>query len=142
MAIAASLPTLNTQILQALSMGTAAQSTTVATIISLGVASAALTGQMVAGPILIPVIPAGLSATQSLMTQSLNMGNGAQPSTVAQMMAQAVSLCAPLVPPVGLAVLQTQILQALSLGNSVQPSTVAQMMAQGIINYFQMGLVI
>lgn len=141
MPIASSQPMLQSQIISALSQGPAVQTTNVATTIGTAVASSASTGLLPGVPP-IPVIPAGVSACIALISQALNMGSAAQVSLTAQNIAQAVSVCAPMVPPIGLAFLQSQIQSALSMGSAAQVSTIAPIIASAIITYYGMGTVI
>ena len=139
MPIAAGIPILQTQILSALSLGNAAQQSVIAAQIAAAVASVAPMGLFPAGPAMIPLIPAGVAATQAQILSALSMGNAAQQSVVAAQMAAGISLCAPMAPPAGLSFLQMQIQNALSLGQAAQQSVISTIIATAISTYYMMG---
>jgi hypothetical protein len=144
MPIAASLSPLQTQIQNAFKMNMSAQSDTVALSIVNAVVSIVPTGLFPMPPPAppIPLSPAGASAAISMVQNAYKMGMGAQSDTVATMLAQAISVIAPLAPPSGLSLLQTQLKNAYKLGMSSQSDTVAMLMAQAIIQYYLAGGII
>lgn len=139
MPIAAGLPILQSQLNTALNMGPAAQQATVATIIASAVAMVAPMGFFPPAPIPIPLIPAGMAAGQSMISNALNMGPAAEQSTVAQMIATGISLIAPIAPPAGMSTLKSQIESALKMGQAAQIPTVATMIAVAIPTYYMTG---
>lgn len=142
MPIAAAFPLLNNQIANALSMDIAADPNTVATIIATAVGQASSMGLLPAAPAPIPLVPAGLSAGQNLITNALNLQIAADIKIVATIMATGISLIAPLAPPAGLSYLQNEIANALSMDIAAQQKTVALMISNAIIQYYTMGGII
>jgi len=137
--IAASQSLLKTQIKAALSLGKGASASSTATQIAAAVASAAPTGLFPPAPTPIPLVPAGLSAGQALITQSLSLGKGATISGTAQAMAAGISVIAPVAPPAGLSLLQTQISSALSAGKGADIDLVATQLSIAIVQYYVTG---
>lgn len=139
MPIAAATSTLNSSINAALNMGKAAnQSAVIAQII------AALGSSIPMGlyptspspPFPIPLVPSGIAAAQAQALSGFSMGKAADVDTVAKILANAVSLAAPIVPPSGLSALESQIKNALSMEKSANQATVASLLATAIIQYY------
>ena len=91
---------------------------------------------------MIPLVPAGFSAGKSLIENALKLDKAANSDTVSMMMAQGISVIAPMAPPAGLSFLQTQLKTALNLGIASNPITVSLMIASAIPQYYMMGGVI
>lgn len=136
MPIAASTPALAAQISNAFSLGTVANQTAVALIITSAIASIAPSGLFPLGTILTPLIPAGFSACQNQIENSLNLGIAANPTLVGQIMGLAISVLCPIVPPIGLIALQNQLKNALNLQQTANPQTVGNALASAIITYY------
>ncbi len=135
MPIPAGYSLLQTQIQQALSMKQGAQIPSTGALIGTAVSSIVPMG-LYPPPLFPPLVPAGVSAGISMIQQALSMKQGAQISTVSQMIATGVSLIAPLVPPAGLSTLKSQIESALSMKQGAQIPTVSSLIAQAIILYY------
>lgn len=142
MPIAASFPILNSQITNAFNLGPAAKPDLVAQMITSAVASAVPLGYLPAAPSPIPLAPVGFSNCNSIIKNAFNMGPAANIMTTSSMMAQGISVLAPLAPPTGLPALQSQIVNAFSLGLAAQPNIVALMISQAIIQYYLAGGII
>ena len=142
MPIAASLPILQTQVANSFNMGKGAQSTIVATIIASAVASAAPMGLFPSAPVPIPLVPSGFSAGKVMIENAFKMANGANVDAVSLMIANGISLIAPLAPPAGLSFLQMQIKNAMSMGAGATPQIVAMTIANAIPQYYMMGGII
>lgn len=88
---------------------------------------------------IIPLTPAGLSASIGIMVSGLSMGRGAQISTTSKQMAQAISVLAPICPPAGLSILSSLIEASMSMGKGARVDTVAKQIAQAVVTYYQAG---
>lgn len=139
MPIAAATSTLNSSIATALQMGKAATpSVVVAQIIGALGASIpmGLYPTSPTPPFPVPLVPAGIAAAQAQALSGFSMGKAADIDTVAKILANAVSLAAPIVPPSGLSALESQIKNALSMGKSANQATVASLLATAIVQYY------
>lgn len=139
MPIAAATSTLNSSINAALNMGKAANQSIVVAQIIAGLGSAIPMGLYPTSPsppFPIPLVPAGIAAAQSQAISGFSMGKAADIDTVAKILANAVSLAAPIVPPSGLSALESQIKNALSMGKSANQATVASLLSTAIIQYY------
>lgn len=139
MPIAASQSLLKTQIKAALSLGKGANINTTAIQIAAAVASAVPTGFFPIAPTPIPLVPAGLSAGQSLITQAFSLGKGATISATSQALAAGISVIAPTAPPAGISLLQTQISSALSAGKGADIDIIATQLSIAIVQYYTTG---
>jgi len=142
MPIAAALTPLQSQIDAAQNAGVAGSPSLTSTQIATALASAVPMGIIMLGPTPTPLVPAGFSATQSLLQAAFNMGVAGTPSSVAQMIASAISVMAPLAPPIGLSALQSMIQAIFNLGLAGSSSTTAQMLATAIVTYYTSGAVL
>ena len=142
MPIAASLPTLQAQIINAFNLGPAAQPDLVGTLITQAVATSCVTGLLPSAPSPIPLTPSGFSNGLSQIKSAFNQGAEAQTNLVAQKIAQGVSVIAPIAPASGVSALQSQINNAFNLGATAQPNLVATMISQAIIQYYIAGGII
>lgn len=138
MPIQASLPVLQSQLIQAFSMDKGASIPISAQMIGSAVGSIVPTGIFPPFPPA-PLVPAGLPAGISLLQQAMSLDKGANKATVSKMIAQAVSLIAPMAPPAGLSVLANQIEIAFSMDKGAQKQPVASQIATAIITYYTMG---
>lgn len=138
MPIASMQSALQSQIYSALSMGPGAKISTTAQIITSGISSTVSVG-IIPGTPPTPTTPTGFSSALSQIETALSMGPGAKIPSVAQQIATAVSVIAPIIPPSGLAALQSQLQAALSLGPSAVPMTFSQLMSTAVISYFLAG---
>jgi len=143
MAIAATMPSLQSQIANAMQKGPAAEPPVVAADIIGAVAQSASAGlQPLPGPAPpIPVIPAGQVAATAIYTGVL-LANPPDSSISAAGLAGAVALVAPQVPPFGLMTLRTQLEVSLNKGPAAEVQIIAQEWASAIIAYYNAGGVI
>jgi hypothetical protein len=139
MPIAASQSLLQNQIKSALSLDKAANKPLVATLIASAIASAVPMGLLPSVPSPIPLAPAGFAGTQSGIQGAFDLGPAATPDLVAQLMASAISLCAPLAPPAGLTMLQSQIASALKKDQAANKDILALELATAIVSYYTAG---
>jgi hypothetical protein len=142
MPISAGLPILQAQLKSIASMGVAATPQLIATMLSSALAAIAPMGLLAAGPAMIPLVPAGITGTQSMLNSAYNTGTGGKSTVTSQMIAAAVSILCPMVPPTGITLLQTLLSNVDSLGVAGTPDLTAQLQASAIITYFTTGLVI
>lgn len=140
MPIAAAQSVIESQIKAALSLDKGANIDATATIIAAGIASGVPMGLFPTAPtppFPIPLSPTGLSATQNGIKAALSLDKGANIDTTAQLIAQAISLMAPIVPPAGLSGLISQIKNALSLDKGANSDTFAKLVSVGVVAYYQ-----
>jgi len=142
MPIAGAISPLQAQLKSAITLDVAAEPDSVAAMFASAIASVAPSGMMPAGAAMVPLVPAGLAATQAQIKNALTLDIAAEPDTAAQIMAAGVSALCPMVPPSGIAALQTQIKSAITLDVAAEPDTVSQMLASAIISYFSAGGVV
>lgn len=142
MPIAAGLPILQSQFMLALSMKQGAQVQLTSNLLASAVGTIAPMGLLPIPPTFIPLIPAGLSAGLAMIQQALSMKQGAQISTVSQLIATGISLIAPLAPPAGMSALTKQIESALSMKQGAKVQTTANLLASAVISYYSCGGII
>lgn len=139
MPIQAGLPILQSQFLSALSMKQGAQVQISANLLGAAIGTAVPLGLLPMVPSPIPLVPAGLSAGISMIRQALSMKQGAEISTVSQLIANGISLIAPLAPPSGLSLLAKQIESAFSMKQGAREQTTANLLASAVITYYTSG---
>ena len=142
MPIPAAFPMLQSQIANAFNLQQAASADLVSTIITSALASAAPMGLFPVGVAMIPLIPAGFSATQSQIKNAFNLQQAANNQLNAQVMALGIAALVPMVPPSGLQLLQSQIATALNLDRAANNQLIAIQIANAIISYYLSGMVI
>jgi len=142
MPIAASFPVLQPQLKASMSLGPAGNASIIATLISSALSSVVPMGMFPLVPSPIPLTPVGFSACKTMIENSMNLKEAANIDTVALMMANGISLMAPLAPPVGLTYLQSQIKNALNLGQVANADIIALTIASAIPQYYMMGGII
>ena len=142
MPITATLSALTTQLQTVFNAGISGTPNSNAIAISSAIASIVPSGLFPAGITMIPVVPAGVSACQAILSSAFNMGASGTPSSVAQMMASAIAALAPMVPSIGLSTLKTMLENIANMGLSSAPSATSQMMAAAIIAYYLSGGVV
>lgn len=142
MPITATQKLLETQIKTAFSLDKGAEKTIISLMLATAIASSASAGLLPSAPSPIPLIPCGLTAGQTLIQNSMSLDKMATQDLVAQLIAQGVSVIAPMCPPVGLATLQLQLAQALKMDKGASPDLTAQLWSQAIIAYYSMGTII
>lgn len=138
MPIATGLSVLQSQFLSALSFKQGAQVQMTATLFASAVATVAPMGLLPGVPP-IPLVPAGVSAGMSMIQQALSLQQSAAQATVSKMIANGVSLIAPLAPPAGLSTLAQQIESALTLDQGARENVVANLIATAVIMYYTSG---
>lgn len=112
-----------------------------ATVITAALASGVPLGLKRVGKPYIPLAPAGFSACKSMIEDAFNLSMGGSPSTAALVIAQAISMLAPLAPPIGLSMLKSQLESIFNLGMGGNPSIIATQMAQAIVMYYKIGAI-
>jgi hypothetical protein len=142
MPIAAALPILTAQIQSAQNMGIAGSPDLISFIIASTLASVAPMGLIMAGLGLIPLVTAGVSATQTILKSSYDTGIAGSPSLTSQIIASAVAALCPLVPPTGITLLKTLLESIDNLNIAGKNELTSQMQASAIVAYFTAGLVI
>jgi len=142
MPIAAALPILTAQIQSAQNMGIAGSPDLISSIIASTLASVAPMGLMFMGVTMVPLVPAGVSATQSIMKSAYNTGIAGSSSLTSQIISSAVAALCPLVPPTGITLLQTLLQSIDNLDIAGKNELTSQMQASAIVAYFTAGLVI
>lgn len=142
MPIAAGASLLQNLIKASLSFQQGAQVKTTASLVSVGVASVAPMGLLPLGPSLAPLVPSGVSAGLTMIEQALSLGQGAQKSVAAALMANGISLIAPLAPPAGLSILKQLIELAMSMDKGANIDATASQIATAVITYYTCGGVI
>lgn len=142
MPISAGTSIIQSQFQSALSLQQGATIQSTASILASAVATAAPLGLIAAGPAMIPLIPAGASASVQMLQNALSLNVGAQIGTVSQLIAAAISIIAPLAPPAGLQTLSKQIESALSMQQGATINTTASLVATAIVAYYTIGGVI
>lgn len=139
MPIAAGQTVLQNALKSAFSMGKGATQQAVVGVIISGLTSIIPMGIFPTAPTPIPLAPAGISATQSNLNNSLGLGKASTIDTTAQLISLAVSLAAPMAPPAGLSILQNNIKSAFSMGKAANIDTVTQLISVAIIQYYLAG---
>lgn len=142
MPIAGGNSLLQNQLKSSLSLQQGAQIKTSASLISAGIASIVPMGLLPSAPSPIPLTPAGLSAGMNMIEQALSLDKGATISTVASLLANGISLIAPLAPPAGLSILSQLIESALSLDVGADIGITSAQIASAIITYYTCGGII
>lgn len=142
MPIAGTTSALQSQFKSGLTLDLAADPDLVATSLSSAIAAIAPSGLFPAGAVMVPLVPAGLSATQSLFKNALTLDIAADPDLTATVLASGVSVLCPMVPPAGMSLLQSQFKNALTLDVAADPDLVATSMASAVISYFSAGGVV
>ena len=137
MSIIAGMSIIQSQLSSAFNLGISGKSSLTSSIIISAVASVVPMAMLPMIPP-IPLIPIGISAAINMLNSANNMDIAGKPEIVAQMIATAISIIAPLAPPTGLSLLQSQLKSAFSLGISGKPGLTSQMIALAICNYYQM----
>lgn len=138
MPIAAAMNPLKTMIKLSLQLQQGASNDGIAGAMVTALSTCTPMGMFPAAPSPIPLIPAGASGTNSLLSKvALNMQQGASNSMIAQNTAMAVSLCCPAVPPSGMTALKTLIENTvLNMQQGADNNMIAQSMANSIVVYY------
>ena len=126
----------------ALSLKEGAEISTTAQLIALGVAQIVSMGLFPVTPtppFPLPLVPSGLSAGQNLIKQALSMREGADINTTAQLIAQGISMIAPVAPVSGLSALTNSIRTALTLKEGADIITTANLIGIAIPMYYMSG---
>jgi len=100
------------------------------------IASIAPSGLFPAGSAMIPLVPAGFSACQSLLQNAFNSGLAGTPDLTSVLVATAISVLCPMVPPSGLSTLQSLLQNVYASDVAGTPDLTSMMEANAIISYF------
>ena len=139
MAIGAIQIPLGASIQAAWSVGKGAKVNTSSQTFALALASQIPAGMYPAGITLLPLVPTGVTAMSSLMTAGLSLGKGSTIASTSKLMAQSISVLAPMCPPIGVGLLGSLIEASMSLGKGAQVATVSKQIASAITLYYMTG---
>ncbi len=142
MPIAATLPSLQSQMANVMKLQQAGTPDSAAAIMVGALSQTAAAGLLTTSVPPIPTIPVGAALSYNLFREAFNFGDAAQPSLTAQKVADGVKSISPIVPPSGYALLLQQLNQAFNLQQAGTPELFGIMVASAIIAYFTVGLVI
>lgn len=142
MAIGSAVSGFKSGFANAWNLGNSAEQKTVAALETQTLTSGVPKGKIRKGTSMISVPPTCISACKTLLVSAYNLGNGASQQAVAPLVAQAVSVLAPIVPTSGISVLKTILESAWDLGNGAEQKPVANISSTGMLAYYQSGGVV
>jgi len=137
MPIAAAMTPMKELIKLSLTLKQAANNDTISQILTNALASTVTMGIFPPSPPT-PLVPAGIAATQSLLSSlAFNMKVAANNSGIAAAMSNAISILCPAVPPSGITVLKTLIENTvLNLSIAADNEVIATNLANAIVTYY------
>lgn len=138
MSISSMMPLIEQQIKSTSKMDVAGNSDLTSLMYTTAVATAVPAALFPPGPTPIPLIPVGFSLCQNMLKTAFTLDIAGKPDLVAQTMATAFSLLAPMAPPTGLSLLKTQLKQTFNMDIAGTPELTSKMIALAIINYYNM----
>lgn len=142
MPVAATLPSLQSQLANVMRLKQAGTPDSAAAIMVGALAQTASAGLLTTSFPPIPTVPAGAPLSYNLFREAFNYGDAAQPDLSAQKVADGVKSISPIVPPTGYVLLLQQLQQAFNLKQAGTPEAFGTIVAAAIITYFTAGLVI
>lgn len=142
MPIASAIPVIQSQLQSIARMGISGTPDLTAVMIASILASAVPSGLFIGTTPPTPLVPTGISATQSILNSTFQMGISGTSEVSSQLMASAIAALCPIVPPIGLSLLKNLLQNISNLGITGSPELTSQILANAIVNYFMSGLVI